>query len=135
MSASAVAPDKRLVVLDLTAEQVAQILDARGTSYLERLHATLDGSAENPSGGKLHPDTRLSMSLLHGLSVLAMFDGEEERSLSAIVAHIDRPKTTAERYVRTLVAAGLLEQDPTNRSYRLARLLRDWMLLSRVTAA
>lgn len=135
MQASGLAADERPVLLDLTAKQVAHVLEARQTSYLGRLRVALEPNVDHASSGKVHHKTCLSTSLLHGLRVLAMFDGDEEHSVSEIAGHIHRSRATSERYAKTLEAVGLLEQDPANRRYRLGRLLGDQMLHSPVVKA
>lgn len=130
MQASGLAAGERPIVLHLTAKQVAQVLGDRRTSYLECLRLALKHGTDRGGSDKGHHKTRLSMSLLHGLCVLAMFDGEEERTLSDIAKHLGHSRATAERYAKTLEVVGLLEQDPTNRRYRLGRPLGDQLLHS-----
>jgi IclR family pca regulon transcriptional regulator len=67
-------------------------------------------------------DGRLSRSLLLGLKVLAVRarDGGWV-ALCTLAARLDMSKTTAHRYVNTLVDVGLVEQDPDTRRYRLTQ--------------
>lgn len=60
----------------------------------------------------------LSISVLQGLLVLSRFpaDGGSVR-LADLGRLIDMEGSTTHRYVATLVAAGLLEQDPATREY------------------
>jgi IclR helix-turn-helix domain len=65
-------------------------------------------------------DTRLSRSLVRGLSVLTCFgpDGEA-RGIVDIAGDLDMSPSTAHRYAYTLVELGLLERCPRTRKYRL----------------
>ena len=66
-------------------------------------------------------DPRLSRSLLRGLSLLARFGPDRpERGVVELAAELEMSPSTAHRYVLTLVEAGLLEQAPRSRKYRLA---------------
>ena len=66
-------------------------------------------------------DERLSRSLLRGLMVLASFPADgSSRSLTDVAHHLDMAVSSTHRYVKTLVAVGLLEQDPVSREYRRA---------------
>jgi DNA-binding IclR family transcriptional regulator len=42
------------------------------------------------------------------------------RSVTGLADELEIGGSTAHRYIATLVAAGLLEQDPVSREYRLA---------------
>jgi hypothetical protein len=65
-------------------------------------------------------DTRLSRSLLRGLSILTCFgpDGSE-RGIVELAADLGMSPSTAHRYALTLVELGLLERCPKSRKYRL----------------
>jgi hypothetical protein len=65
-------------------------------------------------------DTRLSRSLLRGLSILTCFgpDGSE-RGIVELAADLGMSPSTAHRYALTLVELGLLERCPRSRKYRL----------------
>lgn len=64
-------------------------------------------------------DSQLSQSLLRGLSVLACYGPERPwRTISELAELLDMSPSTTHRYVKTLKAVGLLEQDPTTREYR-----------------
>lgn len=66
-------------------------------------------------------DRRLSHSLLSGLLILSCFSLDREDLGVAELARMLRMTTsTTHRYVTTLLAVGLLEQDSTTRRYRLA---------------
>ena len=63
---------------------------------------------------------RLSHSLLRGLLVLALLIDGSERGVSDIARRLEMSSSTAHRYVVTLLAFGLVEQDQFTRKYRLA---------------
>jgi hypothetical protein len=65
-------------------------------------------------------DSRLSRSLLRGLSLLGCFgpDGGE-RGIVEMAGELGMSPSTAHRYAVTLVALGLLERSPDSRKYRL----------------
>jgi hypothetical protein len=66
-------------------------------------------------------DRRLSRSLLLGLFVLSCFTVAGKDLGIADVAKMLRMETsTTHRYITTLLAVGLLKQDPSTRRYRLA---------------
>jgi IclR helix-turn-helix domain len=65
---------------------------------------------------------RMSRSLLRGLLMLAAFPEDGSYRGNAEIAEVLlMVQSTAHRYISTLVAVGLLEQDPETRLYRLAR--------------
>jgi IclR helix-turn-helix domain len=68
-------------------------------------------------------DTRLSRSLLRGLSLLTGFgpDGEE-RGIVELADDLGMSPSTAHRYALTLVELGLLERCPRTRKYRLPQI-------------
>jgi len=68
-------------------------------------------------------DTRLSRSLLRGLSLLTGFgpDGEE-RGIVELAEDLGMSPSTAHRYALTLVEVGLLERCPRTRKYRLPQI-------------
>ena len=65
-------------------------------------------------------ESRLATSLLFGLLVLSRFpaDGSYMR-LANLGQLLGMNSSTTHRYVVTLVAAGLLERNPTTREYRV----------------
>jgi predicted DNA-binding transcriptional regulator len=65
-------------------------------------------------------EARLSRSLLRGLLVLSLLIDGSERGVSDIARRLDISSSTAHRYVSTLLAFGLVEQDQFTRRYRLA---------------
>jgi IclR helix-turn-helix domain len=70
-------------------------------------------------------DRKISQSLIVGLLVLTSFYEDTKQTVTAISTDIGQPPSTTIRYLKTWVAVGILEQDPTDRSYRLARRWRE----------
>ena len=108
------------ITIELTPSQIDRI-SARLGGHTPRagLPASVDlGSLDTVD----LTDGRLSRSLLLGVKVLAVLarDGGWV-ALSALAARLDMSKTTAHRYVNTLVEVGLVEQDPDTRRYRLTQ--------------
>jgi IclR helix-turn-helix domain len=68
-------------------------------------------------------DTRLSRSLLRGLSLLTGFGPDcEQRGIVELADELGMSPSTAHRYALTLVEVGLLERCPRTRKYRLPQL-------------
>ncbi len=66
-------------------------------------------------------ESRFSFALVRGLILLAhLADGQPAR-LKDLATDLNLSASTARTYVRTLLLAGLVEQDSTTRLYRLAR--------------
>jgi hypothetical protein len=64
-------------------------------------------------------DPQLSHSLLRGLAILSCFGPERRwRAIIDLAKELDMTPSTTHRYVKTLRAVGLLEQNPTTREYR-----------------
>jgi IclR family transcriptional regulator, KDG regulon repressor len=59
--------------------------------------------------------------LFRGLLILALFiSGGDGRGVVEVARELHLSPSTTHRYMSTLVAFGLLAQDPTTRKYRLA---------------
>jgi hypothetical protein len=68
-------------------------------------------------------DSRLSRSLLRGLSLLTCFGADgEPRGIVDIAQELDMSPSTAHRYALTLLHLGLLERSPQTRKYSLPKL-------------
>ena len=68
-------------------------------------------SAESP---------RLSRSLLLGLTVFAAFPTDGDAlAVTDVAGRLGLSPSTTHRYMTTLLAVGLLEQDPRSRRYRV----------------
>jgi hypothetical protein len=122
----------------LSPAQVDQVVRAaaRGTtpgfstlisSKLNLGRATENGAVDEGGpfdGGGYMPvsdDTRLSRSLLRGLSILTCFGSDNrERGIIEMASQLGMSPSTTHRYVSTLVELGLLERSPRTRKYRLA---------------
>lgn len=64
-------------------------------------------------------DPQLSHSLLRGLAILSCFGPERQwRAIVDLAKELEMSPSTTHRYVKTLRAVGLLEQNPTTREYR-----------------
>jgi hypothetical protein len=118
-----------LVCLELTEAQVESVIrataDARGPSLSLLLsgliteQAISEGSLEDRYSAELESG-RLSHSLFRGLLILALFiSGEEGRGVVEVARQLGLSPSTTHRYMTTLVAFGLLVQDPATRKYRL----------------
>jgi DNA-binding MarR family transcriptional regulator len=119
-----------LVYLELTDAQVEDVIratrEARGPSLSLLLsgliteQAISDGSLEDRYGAELESG-RLSHSLFRGLLILALFiSGSEGRGVVEVARELHLSPSTTHRYMSTLVAFGLLTQDPATRKYRLS---------------
>jgi hypothetical protein len=117
------------VVLELTNAQVESVVratsDARGPSLnlllsgLVSEKAITEGALEDRYFEELESG-RLSHSLFRGLLILALFvAGGEGRGVVEVARQLGLSPSTTHRYMSTLVAFGLLVQDPSTRKYRL----------------
>jgi hypothetical protein len=120
---------EELVSLELTQAQVEAILRATADTHGPSLNLLLSGliTEEAISEGSLEDrywaeleSGRLSHSLFRGLLILALFiSGEEGRGVVEVARQLGLSPSTTHRYMTTLVAFGLLVQDPATRKYRL----------------
>ena len=70
-------------------------------------------------------DPQLSHSLLRGLAILSCFGPERPwRAIVDLAKELEMSPSTTHRYVKTLRAVGLLEQDPTDARISSCRRLR-----------
>jgi hypothetical protein len=110
------------VHIELSPAQVDRVVGCtadRGSVplLLAGLDVVREALADRP--GPLH-DGRLSHSLLAGLSILAAMPADGRHLANAEIAdRLGMNASTTHRYVSTLLAAGLLERDPSTRRYRL----------------
>jgi predicted transcriptional regulator len=64
-------------------------------------------------------DPQLSQSLLRGLAILSSYGPDRPwRAIIDLAQQLGMSPSTTHRYVKTLRAVGLLEQNPTTREYR-----------------
>ena len=113
---------ERGVSLGLTAEQVASVIAAATAAGTEsaNLLAGLAAPGELATSPLLE-DRTVSRSLLFGLVVLISFPADGgERGIKEVAHELELPTSTTHRYAHTLLAVGLLEQDPRSRRYRRA---------------
>ncbi len=116
------------VTLTLTAEQVAQVVVDVAVSDGKHplVPSILEGIQAFPASPLLG-DLELSAALLHGLLVLISFppDGDERGSKEIVqelgAQELDMAVSAVDRYIRTWVAVGLLEQDQVTHQYRRVR--------------
>lgn len=120
-----------VVSVELTNAQVESIIrataDTRGPSLSLLLSGLIaeqtisEGSLEQRYWAELESG-RLSHSLFRGLLILALFiSGEEGRGVVDVARQLGLSPSTTHRYITTLVAFGLLVQDPSTRKYQLPR--------------
>jgi hypothetical protein len=122
-------PVDDLVYLELTETQVEDVIRATADAHGPSLNLLLSGliAKEAISEGSLEDrycaeleSGRLSHSLFRGLLILALFiSGEEGRGVVEVARQLELSPSTTHRYMTTLVAFGLLVQDPVTRKYRL----------------
>jgi hypothetical protein len=109
------------ITMNLTSAQVREVLrQAAGGEGIEAALSELTNDSQLVMARvAARDDAQLSSSLLLGLLVLKCFsaDGTEMRVLD-LAQRLGLTPSTAHRYLKTLVAAGLLDQNPTTRRYR-----------------
>jgi DNA-binding MarR family transcriptional regulator len=109
------------ISIELTRAQVDQVvrLSSEGNAVSNILHGLADGGLA-ASYEALSASPRLSRSLLLGLLVLAAFPTDGEAlAVSDVAERLALSPSTTHRYMSTLLAVGLLEQDPRSRRYRI----------------
>jgi hypothetical protein len=116
------------VLIALTQEQTRTVLRTTGQRQDFTIRRALSGmlSGDEISAESLAcpppSSTLVSHTLFRGLLVLAYFVAiEGSASLEEVSGRIGLPKATTLRYLRALVAHGLLSQDSRTREYRLVR--------------
>jgi IclR helix-turn-helix domain len=114
------------VVVDLTRAQVEQVVRATGDAGAVSMLLDGVGVLRRTLGeqGRARAeigDPRLSRSLLLGLMLFASLPADGSSvSITQLAKLNETNNSTTHRYASTLVAAGLVEQDPKTRRYRLA---------------
>ena len=127
------------IVIALSPAQIEQVIRSAGQARSGRvsslLVAALDNAHTTPHGehsksSSLHEatqlalagalgDPHLSQSLLRGLAILSCYGPERQwRAIVDLAKELSMSPSTTHRYVKTLRAVGLLEQNPTTREYR-----------------
>ena len=117
------------VFIKLTREQVDQVMTSGSQTHGLSLYAVLAGLLEEGalSIGALEAryraalrSARLSHALFRGLVIVAFLLSEsEEQGVLDVARALELNVSTTHRYLATLVAFGLLVQDPETRKYRL----------------
>ena len=108
------------ITIELTSAQMDRVVRrASDARRLELLRGLAERAARRRTQG-LAESPRLSRSLLLGLLVLAAFplDGSA-LAVTDIAGRLDMSPSTTHRYMTTLLAVGLLEQDPRTRRYHI----------------
>jgi hypothetical protein len=127
------------ITIALSPLQVEQVMRAAGQhrngTVSNLLLAALDNAYQPPNGRKGTPsplqkatrkaleealnDPQLSQSLLRGLAILASYGPDRPwRAIIDLAQQLGMSPSTTHRYVKTLRAVGLLEQNPSTREYR-----------------
>jgi hypothetical protein len=127
------------ITITLSPVQVEQVMRAAGQhrngTVSNLLLAALDNAYQPPPNGDKKPnslqkatrqaleealgDPQLSQSLLRGLAILASYGPERPwRAIIDLAQQLGMSPSTTHRYVKTLRAVGLLEQNPSTREYR-----------------
>jgi hypothetical protein len=124
------AMNERPVYLRLTAEQVESIAHPAQGDTMASLAALLSGRTARKGippvevwEERAHEETiesRFSFSLVRGLLLLAHLADGQPAHLADLAADLNLSVGAARTYVQTLLMAGLVEQDPETRLYRLA---------------
>jgi hypothetical protein len=117
----------REVWIRLSRVQVEEVVRAAGPErailgLLRDLGAEPQLPIADIAGDPMMTDRRLSRSTLTGLLVLACFSPPgTERRVSDVADQVHLTRSTAHRFIKTFQAAGLMEQNPDTRMYRLVR--------------
>jgi hypothetical protein len=109
------------ITIQLTRAQVDQVV--RHSSAGSGVSGVLRGLGDRglqASYPELSASPRLSRSLLLGLLVLACFPADGNAlAVTDVAGRLELSPSTTHRYMTTLLAVGLLEQDPRSRRYRV----------------
>jgi DNA-binding transcriptional ArsR family regulator len=118
---------QRSIALELTRPQIDEVLrqtEGGGVMSLLLVRGRFDSRLDResgPSGNAWIDDPRLSKSLLLGLWVLSLLpaSGSSWTGVGEIARATGLSKSSAHRYLNTLLEAGLAERNPASRKYRL----------------
>jgi predicted transcriptional regulator len=111
------------VSITLTNAQVSHVVrDAsRDKSVWSAFAGILDRSALAATYRNLSTSPRHSRSLLLGLLIFVTLPADGKTiGIAEIASELGMSPSTTHRYVATLLAAGLVEQNPDTREYRIA---------------
>lgn len=111
------------ITIDLTRTQIDRVLrGSSGESGVSRVLSVLTKRELGPTYATLSESPRLSRSLMLGLMVFACFPADgQDLAVTDVATRLELSASTTHRYMSTLLAAGLLEQDPRTRRYRVPR--------------
>ncbi|HEX4467687.1 MAG TPA: helix-turn-helix domain-containing protein [Solirubrobacteraceae bacterium] len=110
------------ISIELTRSQIDRILRraAEGEGVSGLLRGLSDKGDLTSNYRELADSPRLSRSLLLGLLVLASFPSDgSPLAVTDVASRLGMSPSTTHRYMTTLLAVGLLEQDPRTRRYRV----------------
>jgi hypothetical protein len=110
------------ISIQLTSAQVDRVVRdaAEGDGVSSLLRGLVEKGATAPTFKELAKSPRMSRSLLLGLLVLACFPADGGAlAVTDVAARLEMSPSTTHRYLTTLLAVGLLEQDPRTRRYRV----------------
>lgn len=110
------------ITIELTRPQIDRVVReaSEGESIAGLLRGLTDRSTLTSRYAALSESPRLSRSLLLGLLVLASFPvNGGSLAVTDIAEQLDMSPSTTHRYMTTLLAVGLLDQDPRTRRYRI----------------
>lgn len=109
------------ISIELTRPQIDQVI--RGRSKADGISTLLRTLADRELAATfqaLSASPRLSRSLMLGLLVFACFPADsEDLAVTDVATKLELSPSTTHRYLSTLLAVGLLEQDPRTRRYRV----------------
>jgi hypothetical protein len=111
------------ITIELTRPQIDRVVReaGQGSGVSSLLQGLTDDGTLASRYEALSESPRLSRSLLLGLLVLATFprDGDS-LAVTDVASRLGMSPSTTHRYMTTLLAVGLLDQDPQTRRYRIA---------------
>jgi DNA-binding MarR family transcriptional regulator len=110
------------IAITLTRAQIDRVLRQapKGEGVARRLRPLSASDSQTAKYRELAESPRLSRSLLLGLLVLASFPADgSATAVTDVAERLQMSPSTTHRYLSTLLAVGLLEQDPRSRRYHL----------------
>lgn len=112
----------RGISIELTRPQVDRVVReaGRGSDVASLLRGLTEDGSLASRYESLSESPRLSRSLLLGLLVLATFPNDGgSLAVTDVATRLGMSPSTTHRYMTTLLAVGLLEQDSRTRRYKL----------------
>jgi DNA-binding MarR family transcriptional regulator len=105
------------VMIELTAAQLAQVAMARVPR--PDLLPSVGTEATADRCRKLANDPRLSAALIAGMLVLSSLPRDGDVAVTELARTLQMSASTTHRYLATLLALGLVDQDAQTRRYRI----------------